>query len=904
MPVRLLRHIIGQSARNIRRTVMSAGLFLSAKMALLIALATYPFDLLDGQAQLAETAPLAAGWVAPDATSSAIVMRMDAANDALVLGLASVADSICAELLQGANLSERARFDLLVIRVRALLMQEGYAAAAAIAEQLGAERPEALLLRAITMGLNRDPAGAAGLLGQIEADSLPAEYASYFTFASALIAESQADSSRASRLYDRALAQATDTSARLALDIASRRWRLRSGTPVSDAEIASLRQSARDLQGQRAGFEAARLLALSLGQSGRSTEAIALVDEQLALLPIREGELAAEFNFIKALLLGESTERGRAALQEVLRLSQNRNLLQLALRLFASGLTSRADNDSAISFLGSLIERSGGHPLQDELLAVRARLNLSENRLNDAEADSNRLLSAFPASPLRTGTIQLLAYIAYSRQPPQYRSAADSLNRLRTEIADADKRWLYGLLVADCFFLNGDFENAADSYASIYPQALPQDRGGVLFQRTLSDIRAGRASDIPEYLDQAYTLPDFPLNDLWQAEWNYISSLKGANALADAFARVRLVAERADRFSDDPLLRLRFFWLEAQLSIDSRQPQGTPERVDRLLAIVESLPADSLETAFRSELVARLLLLKGQAFLQLERPADALAVFSQVRSLDPASEAAAMTYLSEARYYASQGGLIEAQQQFIALVDAIPQSPFAPLALWEAALQSEQRGLNSSYAEAIQILERIPREYPTSSMRFFARLKQGDLSRRLGDFAAALQVYERVLSEFATHPQRLRAELNRADCLLALGATNAVSLDEAAAQFGRIFDLPDSSPAVQAEAGYKWAYALSQQRNRDRAHTIWWLVVSRLLSISAPLGQPSQNTPIVPQLDANARYWVGRSLVDLASGLEADSRFQEARHAYDIIISYGLPGRALAEGKLLRLSTP
>lgn len=904
MPVRLLRHIIGRSARRTRWAAIGAELFLSAKLAALVALAGYASVPLNGQVEPIEVAPLAAGWVAPDATSSSLVMRMDAANDALSVGLASVADKICAEILQEPNLPERMRFDLLTIRVRALLMQERYAIAATVAGELGSERPEALLFRAITLGLNRDPVTAAGLLGQINADGLSPEYAAYYTFSSALIAESQADTSRASRLYDRALTQAIDTGSRLALDMAFRRWRLRSGTPVSDADIASLRQSARDLQGQRAGFEAARLLAFSLGQSGRTSEAITLVEDQLALLPIREGDLAAEFHFIKALLLGESTERGQAALQEVLRLSQNRNLLQLALRLFSTSLSSREDNDSAISFIGSLIERAGGHPLQDELLAVRARLNLSENRLNDAEADANRLLAAFPASPLRPGTIQLLAYIAYSRQPPQYRLAADSLSRLRSEIADTDKRWLYGLLVADCFYLNGDFENAADSYASIYPQALPQDRGSILFQRTLSDIRAGRANEVPAYLDQAYTLPDFPLNDLWQAEWNYISSLKASNALAEAYARVRLVAERADRFSNDPLLRLRFFWLEAQLSIDSRQPQGTPERVDRLLAIVESLPSDQLDAAFRSELVARLLLLKGQALLQLERPTDALAVFAQVRAFDPASEAAALTYLSEARYYASQGGLIEAQQQFIALVDAIPQSPFAPLALWEAALQSEQRGLNSSYAEAIQILERIPREYPRSSMRFYARLKQGDLSRRLGDFAAALLVYERVLSEFRTHSQRLRAELNRADCLLALGATNAVSLDEAAAQFGRIFDLPDSPPSVQAEAGYKWGYALTQQKNRERAYTVWWLVVSRLLAINEPLGQPASGAASGIQLDANARYWVGRALVDLAAGLEADSRFQEARHAYEIIISHALPGRVLAEGKLLRLRTP
>lgn len=858
------------------------------------------------QTESVELAPLALEWIPPDAEESVVYLRLDAAEDALAVGLASVTESMTAEMLQSQRLGQEERYEIWRLRTKALLMLERYGEAIAAAAQLGEGRMDGLLMGAVAHALSRNPLEAAILLAQVDVARLMPEDVALHTFASAIVAEMQEDTSRAARLYEMALEQAPNSGARLAIDLGMRRWRLRSGVQVDESEIAALRQSSRDLRGQRGGFEAARLLAFSLGQSGRNDEALALVDEQLALVPIREGELAAEFHFIKALLLGENTAEGRAALQEVLRLSQDRNLLQLALRLFASGLASSAANDAAISFLGSLIERSGGHPLQDELLAVRARLNLEEKRLNDADADANRLLALFPASPLRSTTIQLLAYIAYSRQPPRYRSAADNLSRLRSEINDPVKRWQYGLLVADCFFLNGDFENAADGYAAIYSQTAASDRGKVLFQRTLADLRAGRLAGVPAYLDEAYITPTFSKDDLWQAEWNYISALKASNALGEAFARVRLVSERAGRFSDDPLLQLRFSWFEAQLSVDSRQPQGTPERVDRLLALVEALDAQALNPPLRKELVGRFLLLKGQALLQLERSADALRVFEQVRAEDAASEAAAMTFLSEARYYASQGGLIEAQQQFIALVDSIPQSPFAPLALWEAALQAEQRGLNSTYAEAIQILERIPQEYPNSSMRFFARLKQGDLSRRLGDFAAALLVYEGILNEFRTHPQRLRAELSRADCLLALGATNAVSLDEAAAQFGRIFDLPDSPPAVQAEAGYKWAYTLSQQKNRDRAHTTWWLVASRLLSLKAALGQPEQeaeNSSEAPLTDANARYWVGRSLVDLAASLESSAQFQEARHVYEVIVRYALPGRAMAQGKLLRLKT-
>ena len=49
----------------------------------------------------------------------------------------------------------------------------------------------------------------------------------------------------------------------------------------------------------------------------------------------------------------------------------------------------------------------------------------------------------------------------------------------------------------------------------------------------------------------------------------------------------------------------------------------------------------------------------------------------------------------------------------------------------EAALQAERRGQDANFAEANRLIEDLVKKYPSSDLVFYARLKQGDLLRKL-----------------------------------------------------------------------------------------------------------------------------------------------------------------------------
>ena len=55
------------------------------------------------------------------------------------------------------------------------------------------------------------------------------------------------------------------------------------------------------------------------------------------------------------------------------------------------------------------------------------------------------------------------------------------------------------------------------------------------------------------------------------------------------------------------------------------------------------------------------------------------------------------------------------------------------------------------------------------------------------------------------------------------------------------------------------------------------------------------------QLSARGRYWASRTLLAVAESFEAQSRSDQAREAYILLINRGLPGQAIARASLARL---
>lgn len=257
-----------------------------------------------------------------------------------------------------------------------------------------------------------------------------------------------------------------------------------------------------------------------------------------------------------------------------------------------------------------------------------------------------------------------------------------------------------------------------------------------------------------------------------------------------------------------------------------------------------------------------------------------------------ATAAAQYSHLVQAAHLTQRGDMAGAQRVLISFVDSAEyrRSDYAPLALYEAAINLERQGLDRHLEEANKLLERLVNSYPQSELVFYARLKQGDLLRKLNFFPQARQVYEDLINNSSLHPDVLLAQLALADSLFAQGSNSVVNYESASAIFERLRDLPSAPVDLRAEAGYKWGYALAKRNEPAKAQTVLWSVVQAFLLDAAA----------AEQLGAKGRYWISRSLLELGQIHEEAGRLDEAQRAYRLIIERKLSGAQQAQAKLAR----
>jgi hypothetical protein len=84
----------------------------------------------------------------------------------------------------------------------------------------------------------------------------------------------------------------------------------------------------------------------------------------------------------------------------------------------------------------------------------------------------------------------------------------------------------------------------------------------------------------------------------------------------------------------------------------------------------------------------------AESFLELGEEEAGLVLLTRLREDFEGSESAERSYIVQARYLSDQDLLVEAGQLFTYLFDNFPTSKYAPLALFETALNAETRGLD------------------------------------------------------------------------------------------------------------------------------------------------------------------------------------------------------------------
>ncbi len=817
--------------------------------------------------------------------------ELEGVESALQSGFLSVADTLSEKALQGEGIPQSTREGLLNKRLQVFLVQGNLDDARSIIDEISSSSSEPdLLLDAFFRFFSGETDALSDRMTAIRSSSLAREELAWFRLLEALIHTRSGAEEKANEAFRLASIEAPSSLLKDQFELIRFREELALGQ-FDEITISALRESVRSMRGERGGFEAARLLAIALTKAGQSAEAISVLNEHLAMPGLREYNLRSDFLLLIGTIAGPDSARGRLALQDIISSQGGADLHSIALTLLAQSVESTEDKDSFLESLNEWLERPDLVSLADRFLAYKAYLGAESGDFRMAGDSAQELLDRFPSSSFAPNALRMLAYTSWSQTPPRYRTAADFLNQLRQKFPESENSMEAGVLIADCYFLNEDYANASDMYGTMLKDCPPDWASDIFYQRILAEIGAGRMDSATAMLDQVRRDPRISDESIWRAEWNLLDYLRRQERVGEAYQRIQSVLSGPSAGDPDisPKLTLRFRWLQARLTLEAGPPAEA-------INLVENLMADLAEDDFGAdpeslaEVDGHLLLLRGEAQIASGMRDEGVSTFQLLRDRYPDSGASILSYLVESRTEAAAENLVSAQQSLIALVDRFPASEYAPVALWEAALNAEQRGLNIHLQESINILERLVSDYPSHELVYYARLKQGDLARRLNDFPTALLLYERLLAQFSTHPERYRAELSRADCLSALGSEDPDRFDQAAVIYERNCLLPTAPLSIRLEAGFKWAHALRQQDDDSGSEAVYWLLYDRFIK------DEDLNRRIIHQ--AAGRYWMARVLLELGSIQFEQGEVASAKQVYQTILQMNLPGATLAQARL------
>lgn len=814
------------------------------------------------------------------------------ANEALQTGFPSTAAAGYREILAMPFLTPETKHRVSLSLVTALMDAGDLAAAEKVMQDYDGPKQSGYQLRAGLLAANarRWPqAGAA--LGLSKVDELPPADRGWWYFLQATLADRENDLDRRNLAYEEAAKAAVSELQRTRFLLGQEQARLRVELPT-DAQLAAYKTNMERMQGTRPGYDYTRVYAVALSLVGRKTEALTLLSRQLVLLPTTERHSADQIQLLIGLIAGAGTEEGRRALFEILNKSTQPETQRVALLLIKQAAKTAAEHERLRNNLRDLIGAATVHPIIEDLLLARAQAALADREYKPAEQDARTLLERYPGSPLKSSALRVRLSVAWELK--LYRNAADVSAQLRSVLPEGRERAVLGVLLAEAFFRSGDYQNAADAYdAAMHevPQVMPP--GELIFQRVLSNIRADRLDAAAALLDEMAGNPVFDAVSRWQAEWNLVKEMEVRRQATAAQARVeKLLQQGAGGVTDE--LHIRLLWLRAKLSFDNNQPETAITQVDDL---VKELPRTKIEEALRTEVASTALLVKAQALLALGREQEAGDLLEKLRVDFKNTKAAVYSYIVQASRYSSKGETVKAQQLLIKLADEHPDSEFAPLALYEAALNAERRGLDDALREAYEkLLERLIKKYPQDELVFYARLKQGDLLRKLNDFGAARQIYDDLINNYGQHPGVELAQLAKAYSLFAQGGSSVVNSESAAAIFERLRDLTSADIDLRVEAGYMWGYVLAKRRQAgepvqsEKSLIIYWSVVQDFLLDPARAAK----------LGAKGRWWISRCLLELGQAHEDAGRLDEAQRYYRMIIDQHLGGATLAQDKLAR----
>ncbi|MEO7599544.1 MAG: tetratricopeptide repeat protein [Opitutus sp.] len=737
---------------------------------------------------------------------------------------------------------------------------------------------------------------ARAALGPMHEEELSRGEMSWLRYLQAVVVEADGDHEKASNLFSQATEAATSTQARARFLLKRDQALLRSGANASPERLDLARRNFEQYQGRKVGYGFARTYAVMLDAAGKKNEARTILQAQLRSLPAEERNELDETRLLLGLIAGAEGGAGRNALEQLLERGADRDKQRIALQVLAEASPRPPQLTEFRQLLGRLIAAAPAHPILEDVLLFRAEVALTVARADkgsdgyaQAEEDARMLLEKFPGSPLKAYALSVLTAAAWEQL--LYRTAADFAVKARAELPAGPERAALGVLIAEAWFRARDFRSAADAYAAALREPpAGVSRGSLMFQRVLAEIESGDAQLAASVLDELARDAAFDVVNRWRAEWNLARALQVNSKTSEAYARVTRLLARSGPGDDVPAeLRARMTWLQVRLSAAANQPEQTLQLIAALTPSLQGISAE-----LRNEIAGSSELLRASATFSLGRDAAALDILKKLRVDFPKSDAAVYSYFDEAEYYARQDKTVEAQHLLTKLADDFPENAYAPLALFKAALQAERLGQDANLIEANGYIEDLIKRYPDSPLVFAARLKQGNLLRKLSQFPQAQRAYEELVNKFPQRRDIAVAQLALAETHNAQSMNEPSHAESALVLFEHVRDRVDAPLDARVEAGFNIGLLHVRRGEAAQAEEVWWRNVVYEFLVK---GDESR------QLGEKGRYWMTRTLLELGALYEQQEKLEQAKESWLLILRSKLGfGEGLAKSRLARFN--
>lgn len=796
-------------------------------------------------------------------------IRTAAARGALDSGLPALAGHIASDLRK--NPDGGSAEEIALIEVDAYIAQGAYEKAAKILPEILAKNPSAEnKIRAALVYVGQgDTAKAERELSTVSAADVPENFMPWYRLALGYVAYRKTDVQKAVEEFSAAKSGAQKNivaDAEIALNLAKL-----AGNPSRErlAEIADkLSENVRIYMGTPAGFQFAKQYAAVLFRLGKFDEAAEVIDQQLQI-ELTEAVDRDELRLVGALMT-RSSARQFAVLRDVLLKTESAEVAEYAISLI--GRNPEIKPEQFDSLIDEVL-RDGSPKIRDKILLEKAKTAVRRGDPKAASEFAKRLTVDFPGSGYLADALRILAWGAYSAADgklPEYRLAATYLMRLSELEKNPERARLIKISAADCYKLSSDLQTAANIYRPLVAQ-FPERAGTILFKAVDTMLDARDEKGACEAIDAAEAFEGVSGDEIWNAEWLVARNFRETARADEELNRIEKLLSSPKGKSGS--LHAKLLWLKAVL-LREKGDFARAEEVCTQVGRLENLP---------EQVAASALLVKAACLESLGRAGGsdgAIAVYEKLRRDFPKSDAAQISYLNQARSEAADGRPADARKLCLELAEKYPDGKYAYSALFDAALYARKVGLESSYKSALSLLDKLCADYPDNPRNFYARLEQADILKLLNSFADARALYNDIINKYTSHPEIYLAWIGLGDAAL---AQNSGARD-AAAIFERLYSLPLLPEAARAEAAYKWSFALEREGKKNEADEVRWLTASEMLKGG--------------KIQSGAKYWIGRSLYNLAKSMESDGRMRDARAVYETIVKNALPPLNLAERKL------